>query len=169
MKALGLAGRKSSTLAPMQALFAALGLPGGSIQPYGFWAASEAPDPDPAPEALIAGHSGADLVVAKSFGTLVAMLARRDYGLIARTWVFLATPVRRFEAQGWIPLLEDHCAAAPTLFVQQTDDVNGPHADLAKLVAPYPLCRVLEVPGDDHLYDDIDAVAPPVRAWLAAV
>jgi hypothetical protein len=152
----------------MQGLFAALGLPESSIQPYGFWAAGEVPNPDPSPEAVVAAHSGADLVVAKSFGTLVAMLARRDHGLAPRTWVFLATPIRRFEVQGWLPLLEAHCAAAPTLFVQQTHDFNGPHADLAKLVAPYPLCRIVEIPGGDHLYEDIDAVLPPVRDWLPA-
>jgi hypothetical protein len=152
----------------MQALFADLGLPETSIHTYGFWPAGEVPDPDPYPDADEVGRRGADLVVAKSFGTLVAMLARRDHGLAPRTWVFLATPIRRFEAQGWIPLLKAHCAVAPTLFVQQTDDFNGPYADLAGLVAPYPQCRVVEVPGGDHLYEDIATVAPPVRAWLAA-
>lgn len=168
MRVLGLAGRKPSTLPQMQALFSALDLPETSIQPYGFWAMGEVPDPDPVPEARKAGRSGAELVLAKSFGTLVAMLARRDHGLTARTWVFLATPIRRFEVQGWIPLLQAHCAASPTLFVQQTADFNGAYADLAKLVAPHPLCRVVEVPGGDHLYEDIAAIAPPVRAWLPA-
>lgn len=168
MTVLGLAGRKPSTLPQMQALFSALDFPETSIQPYDFWALGEVLDPDPAPEARKAGRRRAELVLAKSFGTLVAMLAGRDHGLNPRTWVFLATPIRRFEVQGWLPLLEAHCAAWPTLFVQQTDDFNGPYADLAKLVAPHPLCRIVEVPGGDHLYEDIAAVAPPVRDWLAA-
>lgn len=152
----------------MQALLAALGFGQAPIQTYGFWGEADHPNPDVAPEARAAASSGADLVVAKSIGTQVAMLACRDHGLGPDGCVFLATPLRRFEALDLVPLLETHCAAMDTLFVQQTADYNGAHADLEEIVGRYPRCRIAEIPGDDHLYDDIALIAPIVRAWLDA-
>jgi hypothetical protein len=152
----------------MKALLAALGLREAAIQAYGFWREADHPNPDVDPEALAAAKCGADLVLAKSIGTHVAMLACRDHGLDPGACVFLATPLRRFEPLGLIPLLENHCASVDTLFVQQTADYNGPFAELAQIVGPYPRCQVAEVPGGDHLYEDIDIIAPIVRAWLDA-
>jgi hypothetical protein len=152
----------------MQALLAALGLGQAPIQTYEFWREADHPNPDIGPEVAVAATSGADLVVAKSIGTQVAMLACRDHGLAASACVFLATPLRRFEALGLVPLLETHCAAVDTLFVQQTADYNGAFADVARIVGRYPRCRIAEVPGDDHLYEDIEPIAPIVRAWLDA-
>lgn len=152
----------------MQALLAALGLGQAPIQAYGFWREVDHPSPDVAAEVRAAASSGAELVVAKSIGTQVAMLACRDHGLAPGGCVFLATPLRRLEALGLVPLLEAHCAAMDTLFVQQTADYNGAYADLAMIVARYPRCQIAEVPGDDHLYEDIGLIAPIVRAWLDA-
>jgi AcrR family transcriptional regulator len=168
VRVLGLSGRKPSTLPQMQALLAALGLGDAPIQTYGFWKEADHPNPDVGPEALIAAASGAELVVAKSIGTQVAMLACRDHGLAPDACVFLATPLRRFEALDLIPLLEGHCVATDTLFVQQTADYNGAYADLARIVRRYPRSRIVEIPGDDHLYEDIELIAPIVRAWLDA-
>lgn len=168
MRVLGLSGRKPSTLPQMQALLAALGLSHAPIQPYGFWSEADHPSPDVLPEALAAAASRADLIVAKSIGTQVAMLACRDHGLNPGACVFLATPLRRFEALDLAPLLEGHCAAVDTLFVQQTVDYNGAFADLANIVGRYPRCEIAEVPGADHLYEEIDVIAPIVRAWLDA-
>ena len=152
----------------MQALLAALGFGDAPIQAYGFWNEADHPNPDVAPEALVAASSRAELVVAKSIGTQVAMLACRDHGLAPRTCVFLATPLRRFEELDLVPLLESHCAVMDTLFVQQTADYNGAYADLAKIVGRFPRCRIAEIPGDDHLYEDIALIAPIVRGWLDA-
>lgn len=152
----------------MQALLAALGFDPATIQAYGFWSEADHPNPDVGPEVSVAATSGADLVVAKSIGTQVAMLACRDHGLIPDACVFLATPLRRFEALGLVPLVETHCAAIDTLFVQQTADYNGAFADVARIVGRYPRCRIAEIPGGDHLYEDIDLIAPIVRAWLDA-
>jgi hypothetical protein len=168
MRVLGLSGRKPSTRPQMLALLEALGLGEAPIQTYRFWSAADHPNPDVVPEALAAAASGADLVVAKSIGTQVAMLACRDHGLKPGACVFLATPLRRLEALGLVPLLERHCTAADTLFVQQTAGYNGAFADVAKIVGRYPRCQIAEIPGDDHLYEDIDVIAPIVRAWLDA-
>lgn len=167
-RVLGLPGREPSTLSQMQALLAELGVGAEAIQAYGFWGHADHSNPQLGGEAAAAGGSGAEVVVAKSIGTLVTLLAERDHGLAPKACVFLATPMRRFHAQGWVPLLADHCAAIPTLFVQQTDDFNGAFADLAEVVARHRECRCVEIPGGDHLYEDIGRIAPPVRGWLAS-
>jgi hypothetical protein len=152
----------------MQALLAAVGLGHAPIQAYGFWSEADHPNPDVGPEVALAAASGADLVVAKSIGTQVAMLAGRDHGFAPAACVFMATPLRRLEALGLVPLLEGHCAARDTLFVQQTADYNGAFADMAAIVGRHSRCWIAEVPGGDHLYEDIDLIAPIVRAWLDA-
>jgi hypothetical protein len=161
MHILGLPGRKASTLAQLQALLARveLGQDGASIQTYGFWGSEDVPDPDIAPEARIAAESGADIVLAKSIGSLVTMLAIERHGLAPRLCIFFGTPLRRFQGEGLLPLLAAHMAQMPTLFIQQTSDPNGAYGDLAALAAPRAQCRAFEVPGDDHLYDDVDALA----------
>lgn len=166
MRVLGLPGRKPSTLPQMQALLAALGLPEAPVQAYGFWGAADVTNPDISPEVMAAAASRAELVVAKSIGTLVTALAERDHGFAPKACVFLAIPLRRFEALELVPLLEAHCRMTPTLVVQQTDDYNGPYAQVARIVAPHPLCQVVEIPGGDHLYEDVDLIAPLVRPWL---
>ncbi|WP_340644757.1 hypothetical protein [Phenylobacterium sp.] len=65
-----------------------------------------------------------------------------------------------------MPLLEEHCAAVPTLFIQQTADYNGAYRDLAAVVDKHPLCTVVEIPGDDHRYEHLDLIAPLIETWV---
>lgn len=167
MKLLGLPGRKSSTFQQMLDLTSRLRVAQDEavVQAYGFWGAAEHPDPDPRPEARIAAASKADLVVAKSFGTLVTMIAGRDHGFSPRACVFLGTPLRR--APEMAMRLASHLAAVPTLLIQQTDDFNGAFAEVAAVAAGAPSATVLEIPGSDHLYEDLDMIASPIEAWWA--
>lgn len=163
MKLLGLPGRKSSTFQQMLDLTSRLriGQDEAVVQPYGFWGAEEHPDP----EARIAAASGADLVIAKSFGALVTMIAGRDHGFAPQGCVFLGTPLRRApEMATW---LARHLAGVPTLLIQQTADFNGPFAEVAAVAAGAPSARALEIPGGDHLYEDLDAIAPLIEGWWA--
>lgn len=167
MKLLGLPGRKSSTFQQMLDLTSRLriGQDEAVVQAYGFWGAEEHPDPDPVPEARIAAASGADLVVAKSFGTLVTMTAGRDHGFAPRACVFLGTPLRR--APEIAARLASHLAAVPTLLIQQTADFNGAFAEVAAAAAGAPSAMALEIPGGDHLYEELEAIAPLIEAWWA--
>jgi hypothetical protein len=168
VKLLGLPGRKSSTFRQMLDLTSRLrvGQDEAVVQAYGFWRPEEVADPNPGPEARIAADSGADLVVAKSFGTLVAMMAVRDHGFAPEACVFLGTPMRRSGAMAsW---LTDHLARVPTLLIQQTADYNGPFAEVASVAAGAPPATALEIPGDDHLYENLDAIVPLIEAWWAA-
>lgn len=123
-------------------------------------------NPDPVPESRIVADSGADLVIAKSFGTLVTMLANREYGFQPAKCVMITVPLVRFKIQNLIPLLHHHCASVPTLFIQKTADFNGPYAELASETGAYPGCRAAEVAGDDHLYSDLTELKRIIEAWL---
>ncbi|MBP7815072.1 MAG: hypothetical protein KA085_03030 [Phenylobacterium sp.] len=167
MKLLGLPGREPSTLAQMEALLARLeiGQTETEIRHHGFWA-TDWSDPDVLPEAEAVARLSADLVIAKSIGTLVAMLAVAREGFAPTACVFIATPLNRLIAEEEVALLEAHCAAIPTLFVQQSDDFNGAYGPLAQIVARHPGCAAVEIPGGDHLYEDIELIAPLIEAWV---
>lgn len=169
MKLLGLPGRKSSTLAQMVELVGSvrLGQTRGHVQEYGFWGAEDVADPDAEPEAVIAAASGADAVIAKSFGTLVTMTAASRHGFRPARCVFIGTPLVRLEGAGR-DLLEAHCARIPTLFIQQTADFNGAFDALSKLVSGPRHIACVEVPGEDHLYADTPRLVAAIEAWWSA-
>ena len=167
MKLLGLPGREPSTLGQMQGLLTRLevGQTETEIRRHAFWE-TEWTNPDLLPEAQVVGDLAADLVVAKSIGTLIAMLAAARHGFAPTACIFIATPLNRLVAEQGLGLLAAHCEAIPTLFLQQTDDFNGAYAPLAELVTRHPRCTAVEVPGDDHLYEDLDLIAPLIEAWV---
>lgn len=166
MKLLGLPGRKASTLAQMAELVGSvrLGQVEARVQEYGFWGAEEVADPDPAPEAAIAAASGAEVVIAKSFGTLVTMTAASRCGFRPSRCVFIGTPLVRLEGAG-LDLLVAHCAGTPTLFIQQTADFNGAFGSLSKVVSGAEHIACVEVPGDDHLYSDLPRLVEIIETW----
>lgn len=134
------------------------------MQEYRFWGTEEVADPDPAPEAVIAAASGADLVIAKSFGTLVTMTAASRHGFKPARCVFIGTPLLRLQGAG-LDLLTAHCARTPTLFIQQTADFNGAFDALSKVVAGTEHIACAEVPGDDHLYSDLPRLVEVIEEW----
>ncbi len=168
MKVLGLPGRKPETLGQMQGLMDRLeiGQTEAVVRPHSFWDRADVSNPDISPDPLAVSVSAADLVISKSIGALIVMLARDRHSFAPQACVFLGTPLARFVAEGWVPLLEAHCAAIPTLFIQQTADYNGAYRDLAAIVARHPLCTAREIPGGDHLYEDLELIAPLIEAWV---
>ena len=164
MTLLARSGRKPETLPWMQALLADLGEPDARIQRYGFWALADTPDPDIAPEIEAAAASGADVVLAKSIGSLIAMRARREHGLAARAYVFIGAPVKRLSAMGRLDLLAEQAAASPTLFIQQTADPTGGFAELSAALPTTAMAR--EVAGGDHAYAETRDLAKLIKAWL---
>ena len=166
MKLLGLPGRKQSTFPSMAALVRAvrLGQTATHVRRYSFWGEQDAPAPALDAEVAHAAASGADLVIAKSIGTLVTMLASDRHAFGPRGCVFIGTPVRRLEAMDALGLLQGHVANHPTLLIQQTSDFNGPYASLSGM-ALHERSRLVEIPGDDHLYADTRLLAGVIEAW----
>lgn len=167
MKLLGLPGREPSTLAQMEALLARLevGQTETEIRHHGFWG-TDWSHPDVLPEAAAVGQLSAELVIAKSIGTLIAMLAVAREGFAPTACVFIATPLNRLIAEDRVALLEAHCDAIPTLFIQQSDDFNGAYGPLAQIVAGHRGCAAAQIPGGDHLYEDLELIAPLIETWV---
>ncbi len=164
-RVLGLPGRDAATEAWLTALLNSLDIGACDIrvQRYRFWADPSLPL-DPAVEAEIAAQLPPDLLVAKSFGTIVAVTAHVDHALRPRASVFIGTPLVAY-TDDRLRALRSYCAAARVLFIQQTNDMTGSHADLAAIVATQPGCVVVEVPGGDHVYSDIGDQSAVISAW----
>jgi pimeloyl-ACP methyl ester carboxylesterase len=162
LRILGLPGRLPETAPRIAALGRALG---GEVevQRYAAWPGDPIPD-EVAEAARAAGHSP-DLVIAMSFGCLVAMAARETHGLTAKAYVFLGAPVRRLAVEGRLGLLARQAQAAPTLFIQQTEDFTGPYRELLAALPREAVAH--EVPGADHVYDAAAGLAGVVARWLA--
>ena len=160
MRILALPGRLPETHARMTALALALG-DEVEIRRYAAWPGD--PVPHEAEEAAWAGAQDPDLVLAVSFGTLVAMRARADFGLSAKGYVFLGAPVRRLAAEGRLGLLADQARAAPTLFIQQAEDFTGPFRELAAALPAEADAR--EIEGADHVYDRTAALTQIILRW----
>jgi len=166
MKILGLPGVNPVTLDWMRSLLAALSAPDDeiSIREYRHW--REGVDADRGFEASRLEGLAADLVVAKSMGTLVAVEAWREFAFRPRRALLIGCPLRGHGRDGYAAL-KTFAGEVPSLFIQQTDDPVGGFAALAAAMAPVAGARLAEVAGDDHAYRDIDALAGIVAREFA--
>ncbi|MFV2090200.1 MAG: hypothetical protein ACC642_06065, partial [Pseudomonadales bacterium] len=104
-----------------------------------------------------------DLVVAKSFGTLVLLAYSHQQGSPSRA-VFIGTPLKGYSAQR-IELLKVFCRETPSLFIQQTSDFNGSYAEVAAAVGDCAAAELVEIPGGDHVYADTSELATIIERW----
>ena len=165
MKILGLPGVKTVTKPWLQALLAALAdnAIDCEIQDYRHW--NDASSADPGLEAGRLEQRSVDLVIAKSLGTVIATRAFDDFAFAPLQAVLIGCPLRRHGADDYASL-HRFVSAVPTLFIQQTSDLNGSFAELSAAVAALPNASLAEVPGDDHVYADIEALARLIRPRL---
>jgi hypothetical protein len=134
-----------------------------TIQAYDFWSDDDISNPDIVPEVEKVVAARADIVIAKSIGTFIAMTAWQQSSRLPAYAVFMGTPVQRLEALGKLDLLRDYSARATTLFIQQRDDFNGPYAKLKDAISPG--ARAIEILGGDHLYEDVERITDLIRRW----
>src|SRR5688500_10643499 len=101
MTLLGLPGRKPSTLEQMSRLVSRLrlGQHQQTVRSYQFWADEDSPNPDISADVRFVAESAADIVVGKSIGTLITMLACESPDVRPRQCVFIGTPLRRLEPE----------------------------------------------------------------------
>ena len=160
----GLPGVIAPTHAWLVSLLEALGASEdeATVLEYRHW--DDASDPDPEAEAARLDGIVTECVVAKSLGTWVAAAAFARHGFRPHTAVLIGCPLARHGADGFAQL-EAFVAAVPTLFVQQSDDKVGAYRDLAAVVGGWPNAALAEVPGEDHVYADIDALRAAIEAW----
>ena len=159
MKAvLGLPGRNPETEAWLRKLLRTLALPDAEVASYGHWQGGV--EPDVAGEASRHPVAGRGLVVAKSMGTMV-LLAGIEAGDPERA-VLIGTPLQGYD-EAQIDALKALAARRPCLFIQQTDDFTGDFAALHALLGD--AATVVEVPGSDHVYADVDQLAMLIGRW----
>ncbi len=155
MKILGLPGVKPETESWMRDLL--LGLQKSpfdfKIAQYRHW--SNDYDPDVNHEASCLADSSIDYVVAKSLGTVISTLAFDTFNFKPRKAIFIGSPLRRHSTNNF-ESLSQFVSSVPTLFIQQASDFNGSYIELAKIVQTFHNGAIVEVPGEDHLYDDIN-------------
>ena len=155
MKILGLPGVKLATKKWMQDLLLALGEDplGFKIHEYRHW--SDNSDADIDYEASCLENISVDLVIAKSLGTLIATHAFDSFNFTPKNAVLIGSPLKRHSLDNY-SLLNKFVESVPTLFIQQTSDFHGSCRDLREVVQTWQNAIITEVPGDDHIYSDID-------------
>lgn len=133
-----------------------------SIVRYRHWDTDGSPD-----VAFEAGRCtiGADdLVVAKSMGTMV-LLEATALGRAPAEAVLIGTPVKGY-SDAQVVQLKALTVACPCLFIQQSDDFTGSHAELLSLFGSEPGAAVIrKVDGGDHIYADTDELVAIIHEW----
>lgn len=163
MKILGLPGISPATKNWMQDLITALddGDSDATILEYRHWSDGDGADIDHEIGRL--EKVSADLVIAKSFGTAVATGAFDAVGFRPKQAVFIGCPLKRHGLDNFGRLCR-FAASVPTLFIQQTADFVGSYRDLGDVVGSLDNATTREVPGDDHVYADIEQLRGLIRS-----
>lgn len=165
MKILGLPGVKFETHQWMQDLFSDLHAPSFEfrVAHYRHW--SQAQDPDVSYEASCYVKKSVDFVIAKSLGTYISTIAFDSFNFRAQKAIFIGTPIKRHRANNFMLLL-NFVKSVPTVFIQQTSDFNGSFLELSEVIQRQNNATAIEVPGDDHQYDDIKGLQKIISSVL---
>lgn len=159
----GLPGRKEDTEAWMEQLFCALSMVCIQVAHYRHW--DEPLSANPEFEALRLKGLQVDLLIAKSFGTVVASLAFSLYLFRPAAAVFIGTPLKQLTSMV-MESIAQFAQQTPTLFIQQSDDIKGTYAQVTNTVLKFKRAETAEVPGDDHLYDNIPELVSIIKPWM---
>jgi predicted alpha/beta-hydrolase family hydrolase len=157
-----LAGREPRSAAELKTLLESAGIP-ASVQRYSFWA-GDVSNPETKSEVDALALQAPSHIIAKSIGTLIAILACRQHQVGPMAALFLGVPLNRLRAEARTDLLCDYCREVPTTIVQRTGDPTGSFSELADVLSSCPEVALHELAGDSHDYSAEDAAAI-VRDW----
>jgi hypothetical protein len=160
---IGLPGRNAETEAWMTSLLEGLSISRqtASVARYRHW--DDASEPDLAHEASRLTINDADLVVAKSMGTLVLLTHCLQHSPPFRA-VFIGTPLKAYSSEK-LASLKTFANQTPSLFIQQKSDIAGSFADLEPVVRQCAKATLAQIPGEDHIYADTDELATIIKNW----
>ena len=166
MKILGLPGINPVTEDWMKQLFSVLdlGQTDTTVQPYQCWnfLGSKL---DLEQEVETAAEKKADIIIAKSIGTVLALNGYHRNLFIARKCIFIGIPIVGLGINQISMLKEQITDSISMLFIQQTNDRAGSIAELRKTVTDSNLVKVAEIPGNDHMYKDIHQLKDIIEKW----
>ncbi len=167
MRVMGLPGRNRETGPWMERLLKTLE-PDESryvVARYRHW--DRGVEADVAFEATRVTLSADVCIVAKSLGTMIALVACSESQILPPRMVYIGTPVRHYSVQ-LKALMRERLQSTPVLFVQQVDDFTGTFRDLQDLVGDCALATLQEIDGSDHAYEDTDQLATIISGWMRA-
>ena len=109
-----------------------------------------------------------DLIIAKSLGTLLTLIGYQRNLLQASRCVLIGIPASNLRAEEIKMLSDWQVTGVKTLFIQQTSDVTGSFAALKDILPNSTSITVKEIPGEDHVYGDVDELVILIQDWITA-
>lgn len=161
MPAVALSGRNPNTASWMLSVTSLIGLPENCLHHYRHWSSEEMANVEH--EARLLTGLKATVLVAKSFGTHVAALAHEQRNFKPAVAVLIGTPFSPMTEQE-LNRFQIFASSQPTLFIQQETDPGGNAALLAGALR-LRNATVAAVPGNDHLYSNVNELAKVILGW----
>ncbi len=107
-----------------------------------------------------------DLLIAKSLGVMIGLMACSRDLIRPSQMVLIGTPVTAFREQN-IDLRQLVSGMSGTrLFIQQSHDIVGSCASLRDEVGEIESVEIIEIPGENHQYKDLKLLARHIRKLL---
>lgn len=107
-------------------------------------------------------------IVAKSAGVLLTVKGITAKVLQPKTCVFMGTPIKwgkaqRFDVDAWFQNY-----VLPTLFIQQSHDPAMSFSELKQYLLQKEAKNYLlsDIPGDDHVYGDLDSLGNTITNFI---
>lgn len=107
-----------------------------------------------------------DLLIAKSLGVMIGLVACSRGIIRPSQLVLIGTPVTAFREQNLDLRQLVSGLAGPRLFIQQAHDIVGSCASLRNAVGGIESVEIVEIPGDNHQYKDLKLLARHIRKLL---
>lgn len=107
-----------------------------------------------------------DLLIGKSLGTIVGILACQRKIIAPKQAIFIGTPVISFREENLDLKQLANELHIPALYIQQKDDIVGSSVSLREQIGSVPKATLVEVPGNNHQYKDLKLVARHIKKWL---
>jgi pimeloyl-ACP methyl ester carboxylesterase len=107
-----------------------------------------------------------DLLMAKSVGVRIGLLAYTQGIIAPQRFISIGTPMIGFRKEKMALRALVAKLKVPCLFIQQTNDKAGSCVSLREEIADLPLVELVEIPGEDHLYSEVKLLAQHIKHWL---
>ncbi|SHO50447.1 hypothetical protein [Desulfopila aestuarii] len=107
-----------------------------------------------------------DLLIGKSVGVVVGLLACQKSVIAPKRAVFIGTPVTSFIEENIDLFQLVDGLSLPALYIQQKDDVVGTSGMLCERIGKASQTTIVEVPGNNHQYKDVKQLTRHIKKWL---
>jgi len=106
------------------------------------------------------------IVFAKSAGTILTINAVTSGLFKPLKCIFVGMPIS-LDDEGSIDAIKKlESFDVPTLVIQKTSDPVSSFSTVQKVVERFPNIKLVEIPGDDHKYDDFELINGLVEEFL---